>query len=309
MQKNMRVRVVVITAIIAVASLGIATIIGFAAGGFRPARFGGFGAAVDERKSVSLAGIDLVSVTSVSEDVRVLEATGDSVEAWLHGTASAADPASVPRLAAEAKGGTIDIRLERKTRWVTGFNWSDLVLEVSIPKGYAGKLSVEGVSADIEISDHAYAGVSLASTSGDIRVGAVGAADFSMHTTSGNLRAASLAAERCELSSVSGDIEVKSLSGGVNAHTTSGEVALTLAEAFPRAEVGSTSGDVTLRLPADAQFSLEARSTSGNVTCAFPITIADSRSGGGRNALSGTVGGGKGSVSVRTVSGDIRVAK
>jgi len=45
------------------------------------------------------------------------------------------------------------------------------------------------------------------------------------------------------------------------------------------------------------------------VKCAFPITIAESTSGGGRHALAGTVGNGGNKVSVRTVSGGIDVTK
>jgi hypothetical protein len=58
---------------------------------------------------------------------------------------------------------------------------------------------------------------------------------------------------------------------------------------------------------ADASFSLDARSTSGDVTCRFPIVVEDRSTGGGNHVLAGKVGTGAGSVTVRTVSGDIRV--
>jgi len=74
-----------------------------------------------------------------------------------------------------------------------------------------------------------------------------------------------------------------------------------------RLQAKSTSGTVTVRLPADASFALDARSTSGDVACRFPIVVEESRAGGGSHVLAGKVGTGAGSVTVRTVSGDIRV--
>ena len=303
-------RVVVITAIIAGAALGIAAIIGLATGTFMTGGLRGVGGLdVDERKSVPASGAALISIETVSERIRIQDGTGDAVEAWFHGTVHASNPDAVPLLSVDRTGSTIDIGLARKRPWNLGWHWGPLVLEVSVPKGYAGRLSVKGVSADIDLADHAYEGLALSTVSGDLKVGAVKAGDFAAHTTSGELRASAVTAERLELSSVSGGIEVKSMTGNVRAHTTSGEVTLAFEAAPPEIEIGSTSGEVTLRFPADAGFRLDARSTSGDVTCGFPIQISESRTGGGQHALTGMVGSGSSAVTVRTVSGGIRVQR
>lgn len=288
--KNTLTRVVVITAIVAVAALGLATVIGFAAGGFSPRQFGRSGVAIDERKTLSLDGIDLVSIVWVSGKVRIVEGAGRSVEAWVHGTVGTGNPDAVPHLVAERSGSTADIHLERKQPASIGFFWSDLVLEVSVPAGYAKKLTVKAVSADVEVAGHTYSGLELSTTSGDVKVGAV-------------------TAQRTEISSVSGDVEVKSMTGDTNLHTISGSASLAFAAVPGRIDAGSTSGDITITLPSDAQFDLDARSTSGTMTCVFPITIRENRSGGGSHVLSGTVGAGANTVVLRTVSGDIKIAR
>lgn len=307
--KNTLTRVVVITAIVAVVALGLAAVIGFAAGGFSPRQFGRSGVAVDERKTLSLDGIDLVSIVWVSGKVRIVEGAGSSVEAWVHGTVGTGNPDAVPRLVAERSGSAADIRLGWKQPVSLGFTWRDLVLEVSVPAGYAKKLTVKAVSADVEVADHTYSGLELSTTSGDVRVGAVRAADFRMSTTSGDLRAARVTAQRAKISSVSGDVEVKSLAGETNLRTTSGRASLAFAAVPGRIDAGSTSGDITIALPSDGQFDLDARSTSGAVTCGFPITVRENRAGGGSHVLSGTVGAGANTVTVRTVSGDINIAR
>jgi hypothetical protein len=288
--KKTLIRVVVITAIVAVVALGLAMVIGFAEGGFSPRQFGRAGAAVDERESLELQGIDLLSVTFVSGKVLVVEGAGSSVEAWVHGRVGTGSPDAVPHLVVERSGSAADIRLERTQPVNMGLYWSNLVLEVRVPAGYVKKLTVKAVSADVEVADHLYSGLELTTTSGDVRVGAV-------------------TAQHIEISSVSGNVEAKSLTGDTSLRTTSGKASLTF-EAVPgRIDAGNISGDITIALPLNAQFELDARSTSGRLTCGFPITIKENRSGGGSHVLSGTVGAGGNSVVVRTVSGDIGIER
>jgi lia operon protein LiaG len=302
-------RVVIITAIVAGAALALAALIGLAAGNFQPRQFGRMGTTIDERKSLPLGGIDQITVNGVSENVRIIEAAGDTVDVWFHGTMGTGSPDAVPRLAAMTAGSTAEIRLDRIRNFTIGFFWSDLVLEVSVPKGYAGKLSVQGVSSDIEVADHAYTGLALSTTSGNVRLGDMNADSFAMRTTSGDLVVSSITSRHSDISSVSGDMNVKSITGDAVVHTTSGTVKLTYAGVPSRLDASSTSGDVTVRLPADAQFILDARAVSGDVTCRFPITITENRAGGGRHVLSGAVGTGTGTIAVTTVSGDIRIEK
>jgi hypothetical protein len=269
--KNTLTRVVVIAAIVAAAALAIATVIGFAAGGFVPRQFGRAGAAVDERKSIELEGIDLISVTFVSGKTRVVEAAGSSLEVRVHGMIAIGNPDAAPHLVVQRAGSTVTVSFERPQPLRMGISWNNLELEVGVPRGFAKGLAVKTVSAGLQVADHAYTSLDLSTTSGDVTVGAVSAQSVSLRTTSGDLRATRLAAQRVEISSV--------------------------------------SGDVAISLPGNAQFELDARSTSGRVTCVFPITIKENRSGGGSNVLSGTVGAGGSVVTVSTVSGDISIAR
>jgi len=311
MKKGTLRKMVLITAAIAVAALGIAALIGLATSGFRFAQFGrsGGGTTVDEKASVPVSGVEMLAVNAVSENVRILEGSGSGIEAWFHGTVGTSAADAIPHMITETKGSTAQIRVERRQTLQIGFAWSDLVLEIRVPAGYGGKISVGSVSGDIEIAGHAYTGIALASTSGGIRAGAMRASDVTISSTSGDVAAESLDAQRSELSTVSGSIEIKALTGDASAHTVSGDVKLTFAAAPSLLDASSTSGALSVTLPANAGFRLDARSTSGDVRCAFPVTVSENRSGGGQHSLAGTVGSGAGAVSLRTVSGDIRVGR
>lgn len=289
-QKGALRRIVIITAIVAAGALAIAAIVGFAAGGLSFGRFGGTaGAALDETQALALAGVEAVEIRTVSEDIHVRESSGDSIQVRLHGTVGSTDARAVPHLSAQRQGNMADIRVDRERSVEVGLNWNHLVLEVSIPKGYPGRLSITTVSADIEVSDRLLTELSIETTSGDVRIAGVRGAAVSLRTTSGTLRAEYIEAEQTQLSSVSGDINVGRLTGSLRARSTSGEIA-----------VG---------LPADAGFRLDARSVSGRVTCAFPIQLSDGSDERARHGLVGEVGSGRDQISIVTVSGDIALKR
>jgi lia operon protein LiaG len=300
-------RVVLITAAVTVAALGIALLIGLATSGFSWGTFGRVGAPVDERQSVSLDGAESLVIEAASDDIVLADGTGATLDAWLHGSASGAT-ANPPRLVAERNGSTVTMRVERPRVVILGFTWSNVRLDISVPKGYAGDLSVKSTSGTIELGDHRYGSLTLSTTSGDEKVGTVTAASFKAHSTSGTLRAEAVSAKNVDLSSTSGDVRVNALAGDTTLNTTSGSVNVAFSTVPSRIDAGSTSGNVTLRFPADAQFILDARSTSGGIKCDFPITIAQGE-GAGRRSLNGAVGTGTAKVTVRTTSGSIRIQK
>jgi lia operon protein LiaG len=303
------IRVVLITAAVTVAALGIAALIGLGTSGFRWNRLGVTGTEIDERKTVSLDGATSIVVEGVSDDVVLSDIGGASLEARLQGSIGGQDAEAGPRLTAERSGSVVTVRVERPRIVAWGFNWSSVRLEVGVPKGYTGRMSVKTVSGEIDIADHRYDALEVRTTSGDVRVGAIEVDSFTAHTTSGRIEAGAVTSRAVDISSVSGDVRVSSLTGDAKLHTTSGDVTVTFAAVPPRIGADSTSGEVTLAFPMDAQFQLEARSTSGDITCQFPITVSQGATGGGRHALAGSVGAGTAAVTVRTTSGDIRIEK
>ncbi len=315
MQKTKLHRLVWIAAAVAVAAFGGAALVGWLGGlygpGFGP-RWGGRGIAVEQQEALPAAGVERITVRAVSPRVVVADGEEGRVTARLAGEIYGGREDLVPRLTAESQDGQIVIRVEHPVGALS-FHREDLVLTVGLPRDYAGGLAVTTVSGEVELADHEYVDLAVRTTSGEVRIGAVRAGSLALRSVSGRLQVQEAAARTAELSSTSGEIEVGGLAGEVRARTVSGEIALTWAEFSSPAEIGSTSGEVELRLPAGAAFRLEASSTSGEVRCGFPITVADfaSATGAGlvrgEHALAGEVGAGGPPLRVRTVSGEIRV--
>lgn len=99
-------------------------------------------------------------------------------------------------------------------------------------------------------------------------------------TTSGRITLSAACAEHTEINSVSG------------------AVSLTQREAAGSAAVNTVSGKVTLRMPADAGFTLQTATLSGRVRCDFPCQTANSRT---------IVGSGANLLKISTLSGGIHL--
>lgn len=130
-----------------------------------------------------------------------------------------------------------------------------------------------------------------------------------------------------DLATVSGRIYVRGARGSVEAKTTSGGIELIDVSEARNVRAKALSGNISFRgkvspggryslevhsgsisliLPADAGFELEAETFSGGVESEFPIQVIGKIS---RKELRGTVGGGGASVRLKAFSGNIRLRK
>lgn len=128
-------------------------------------------------------------------------------------------------------------------------------------------------------------GAVMASTgSGGITIEKSGEGDVEATTGSGSV----------EVSGVRGNLRVRTGSGGIRA------------DGQPTSEwrLHTASGSITVRLPADTGFELNARTSSGSIHSAHPVTVVGTI---GRRELHGKVRGGGALVEVSTSSGNIRI--
>jgi DUF4097 and DUF4098 domain-containing protein YvlB len=104
-----------------------------------------------------------------------------------------------------------------------------------------------------------------------------------------NLDASSTSGSTLNVRSVSGSINgvIESLGNGGTAH------------------LNTVSGSVTLNAYAALDATVSLHSLSGNVSCSFPLTVADQK----KNRLNGTIGKGSANLEVGTVSGSISISK
>jgi len=104
----------------------------------------------------------------------------------------------------------------------------------------------------------------------------------------------------------SGDVRISSAKAPrVGLETGSGTVTVELQGDVDRLDVETGSGDVAITAPASLSAELAIDTGSGEINTDFPLAVTRTA----RDHLRGTVGGGKGKISVETVSGGIRLLR
>jgi len=167
--------------------------------------------------------------------------------------------------------------------------------------GVAGPVGVNTGSGSVTLTD--IGGAAEATTgSGSIRAERVAGA-FNGRTGSGSVRLVQTADADVDVSTGSGSVDLQGVSGTAHVRTGSGSISLE-GEQRGRWDLETGSGSVRVRLPADAAFALDARTSSGEVFSGHPITMQGRIT---RGALRGDVRGGGDALYVRTGSGDIRI--
>ena len=171
-------------------------------------------------------------------------------------------------------------------------------LDIEVPR--TARISVRTLSGDVDASGIG-AGSRWASASGDLRLrieGGVVAAE----SMSGDITIDSHARIEVSLVSVSGDVRVRAPElAGLRVSTTSGDVDVAAALAVgPEHKINAVSGDV--QLATGSQVRLEAQTLTGDVR-----STVKHRAEGGRGRRTLVVGDGRVRVTVRTMSGDVRL--
>ncbi len=264
---------------------------------------------VSEQARISANGIERIQIDWVAGDVELRVGSGDQIvfsessygtlEDWQKMRYSVSD------------SGVLQIRFndntERPLNWLNWFS-EDVTtpakkLTMEVPASLIGdltNLTIDTVSAGIDVSDVYGSKTSLSTVSGGIVCKNVMSEDLGLSSTSGSIATENCAADSLKLNEVSGGIRMEGAFESIDADTVSGSVRLVCSNVPDSIDVDSVSGSVTVVLPADAEFTAKLDSVSGSISCDFPGTI-------GSDMV--VVGDGDATYRFDTVSGSLKIEK
>ena len=281
-------------------------------------------------RTEALAKTGKVFLSNVSGDVEVRTWNQDQVKIE---ALKASEASSLDKAKENAGLVTIDVttagdtlRIETKYPERHGF-WGGNSVNVSvdyklwIPE--RASLEVKSVSGEVKVA--AIGGAAhLGSVSGDIQLGGAAGADVNvvsgdvtvenilgdayLKTVSGNVTVTKIKGS-VESETVSGDIELKDVSEAktVTGKSVSGNITYTgTIVAGGNYELTVHSGDLSMRIPANAAFDLEAGTFSGTIDSDFQIQVMGKLS---PKEIHGTVNGGGARVRVKSFSGSVEIKK
>lgn len=214
--------------------------------------------------------------------------------------------------------------------------WAEVI--VRVPAGRrvtvqvgAGSAAAQGVDADLRLgtrggdvtAERTRGRLVIGSGSGDVHVRGAQGSELRVGTGSGDVEVRDLRAERIDVGTGSGDVNGGGLDGGdvklaagsgdfkldaVRARTLrigtgSGSADVGVAGPLEEARVGSGSGDVTLRVPANFGATLDVSTGSGDVHSDLPLQVTRAD----KHHITGRIGDGRAAIHVSSGSGDVRV--
>lgn len=193
----------------------------------------------------------------------------------------------------------------------------------------AGHVDIRGLTGIVDITTGA-GSVLIHDIQGNVtaRTGSGGIQTDSIHgdlrasTGAGTITAGDVTGE-LRISTGAGSVNIHDSSGRISAHTGTGSVNVSRAAGDLRAETGmghinvsgnpsagsfwdlrSGMGSITLDVPSDASFRLNAHANSGRIDTQLPMVLED---GLGRHDVRGRIGSGAARVEVQTGAGTIHI--
>ena len=112
------------------------------------------------------------------------------------------------------------------------------------------------------------------------------------------------------LVTTSKSIHLENVSGDVQIETTNGDIEVQAAKKLPVGKMIVTGkhGDITLTLPSNAGFQVDANTRKGDISSDWDALKVES-GGGGASSAKGTIGNGVSKLQVNSDTGDIRISK
>jgi lia operon protein LiaG len=245
--------------------------------------------------------VDTISIDVSSIDTTVIPEDRDDVSAELEGKGT---------VSVHKRGNDIEVYAKRKGFF--SFNWFErdkTSLTVYIPEDYDKNMKLELGSGEITFKGHSVQDpVNLDKLAIDVGSGSMVVKNLNVktlehHSSSGEVEINSLKAESGSFEVSSGSVSVQNYSGKLDADVSSGELEIQMNELSDDIHLNVSSGDLELDLPDEAEFTLNGKKSSGDITCDFELKNKEER----ETRLSGKHGNGKHEINADVSSGDIEI--
>ena len=169
-----------------------------------------------------------------------------------------------------------------------------------------GTLRIATGSGNVDLRD-ATGDVNLESGSGDVTVSGMRGTRLQLETGSGNITLSDAEATDLHVETGSGDVRATGAKGDeVSFETGSGNVDVALTGAFRTLAIETGSGDVTVKVPPTLGAEVDLDTGSGEIDLGG-LTIQVRRIE--QDHVTGTIGDGRGRLSIETGSGNVRLIK
>jgi DUF4097 and DUF4098 domain-containing protein YvlB len=255
---------------------------------------------VNEEKLEDIKGIKTIDVETPFVDVNIIPEEREDIKIHYNGYLEAT---YIPELKTKKSGDILYIMAKGDNLNSSRVYSTDLKLNIYIPIAFKDNIEIVTSSGDINVSKLKLSNLKLAASSGDIGIHDLSVDNLSIETSSGEQIVKNVKSKNSNFLASSGDIEIYSFIGDTNVTTSSGEINMDYEKFNNSIDAAASSGDITIKLPSNSEFNLNANTSSGEIESSFPITVTGKQ----KNSLSGKVGNSVNAINITTSSGDISI--
>ncbi len=257
---------------------------------------------IDDTTVFDLLGVREINLTAAGTRVNIIRAPeGSAARMRLHG-----ETTSKAWLEYRRQGDVLTVVEMREPAYA--LRPDTLALDVYLPVSFTRDLTVDTASGVLTVDAFTLHTLNLYTASGDVSLKPLTVDTLSVSSVSGAIAVEALTADTLRVDAMSGAVDIGELRARDAAVcATSAEVCLCYAAYEGGAlTVQNTSGNIRLTLPADASFGFAICRTSSTVCSDFADIAAVCAQ---PDTLCGAVNGGRGSLRIDSVSGEIDISK
>ncbi|MDR6125059.1 lia operon protein LiaG [Bacillus sp. SLBN-46] len=245
---------------------------------------------------------DLIEINVSSVSTTIIPEDRDDLKAVYNGK---------EKLTVNDSGDKVEVSI--KNKWFDWFNWAPFSkkkeLKLYIPENYDHKMSIDLGSGNLHFSGPSknkplkLDELTVDIGSGNLNLTNLVVKHFVQDVSSGNVSIDSLKAETGSFDISSGNLEIKHYTGPIEADVSSGRLSIQVDQLLDAIIIDVSSGDVSLDLPDDADFTIDGDVSSGNISSTFPLTSKDQN----KHSIQGKHGSGKFPINLDVSSGNLRI--
>ena len=246
-------------------------------------------------------GTEKISIDVSSVATKIVPEDRDDVHAELEGKGS---------VKVKRHGDEIQVCVKR--RGFFWFNWFEMdrsSLTVYIPDHFDKDMDIELGSGKIDfIGKSADQPVKLRNLAINIGSGSMNLENFDVEnlehqSSSGEVNMNSIDASNSSFDVSSGSVQVKNFTGKLDGNVSSGELEIQMNKLIDDVDLNVSSGYIELDLPDEADFTLNGKISSGNLSSDFPLKNKEAS----KNRIYGKYGNGKYQINADVSSGNLKI--
>jgi lia operon protein LiaG len=251
---------------------------------------------------------DSVEVTSDVDSIQLLLESGETEIIPTDENEVKVEIDGNGKLTLKEKGDTIEVEVKHKWyQWIAFNRKSDIT--VYIPKDYDRDLNIELGSGEVVYAAGSGSEpmkldeLTVKMGSGDMEIAHLETNVFRHHGSSGDFTIDHLKTKDGKVELSSGDVEISNYEGPLRGDVSSGDLSVMMKALSGDILLDVSSGEVNVDLPDDADFKLDGRASSGDISSDFQLKDKQDEDGN----LSGTAGNGKYKVKASVSSGSVDI--